>query len=210
MSKRLSSNESTELLQMLTNKVRVVTPGQLVAANSLWSQRRVNRLVNAGLLAMTNLTVAVLDAGGEPYASWQPSQPMPNAGAISYLGRCRIHETPTENVQVVWATSNAVKTVGGVGGKLRQPWQIQHDLGVASVYLHYRNHYPDLALRWIGEDIYRRDLVRQSREKVADAFLMTATGRIERAIELVGDYSTARLREFHDYWSRRHVAYEWR
>jgi hypothetical protein len=206
----MTRNAEMELLSVLTDKLRVASQKQLLAADARWNKRMIRRLIDRRLIASTTIAIGVIDAGGEPYARWQPNQAAPDSGSVSYMGRRRIREALRQSVLVIWATGRAASLVGGIGGKLRQPWQVQHDLGVASIYFHFRRYASEKACRWISEDIYRRDIASNATEKVADAFLLSDARDIELAIELVGDYSSARLRAFHEFWSNRQIPYEWR
>ncbi|WDQ17010.1 MULTISPECIES: hypothetical protein [Rhodopirellula] len=199
-----------DLLSVLTSKLRVASQQQLSMADAGWNERMVRMLVSRRLLASARFTIAVIDAGDEPFVQWQPGQSAPDSGSIAYLGRRRLSQSQRKSQTVVWATERAAALVGGIGGKLRQPWQVSHDLGVASIYFHLRRTAEHAASQWISEDIYRRDIARTTTEKIADAFLMSESEKPQLAIELVGDYSAARLRDFHQFWSNRGVAYEWR
>jgi hypothetical protein len=137
-------------------------------------------------------------------------QKSPQFGAISWQGRRRIRAGTAKPARIYWATHQAARIVGGVGGKLRQPWQLQHDLGVTSVYLLLRRTCPTLAEHWVSEDMYRLEFGQRRGEKIADAFLVNPPGQVYRVIEFVGDYSTKRLRDFHNFWCRRRISYELR
>ena len=199
-----------EVLRLLTNKVRVGTRDQLAGADVNCSPAALDELVGERLLNEASLSLVVPPARRWPYASWHPMQASPPFGAISWRGRQRIRAQAAKPTRIYWATHRAARTVGGIGGKLRQPWQLQHDLGVTSVYLLLCRTEPVLAEHWVGEDVYRREFGQRRKEKIADAFLLNPAGQVYRVIEFVGDYSTGRLRDFHRYWSHRRIPYELR
>lgn len=206
----MPGHRKLEVLRLLTGKVRAATRDQLVAADVSWSPAVLEELVRERLLSETNLSLVVPPARRRPYASWQPMLASPPFGAISWRGRRRIRAGTAKPTRIYWATHRAARTVGGIGGKLRQPWQLQHDLGVTSVYLLLCRTEPALAEHWVSEDIYRREFIQCRRDKIADAFLLNPAGQVYRVIEFVGDYSTQRLRDFHRFWSRRRIPYELR
>ena len=206
----MPEDRKLEVLRLLTNKVRAATRDQLVAANESWSPALLDELVRGRLLNEANLSLVVPPARRRPYASWQPMQAPPPFGAISWRGRQRIRAGAAQPTRIYWATRRAARTVGGIGGRLRQPWQLQHDLGVTSVYLLLCRTDPGLVEHWVGEDVYRREFGQRRKEKLADAFLLNPTGQVYRVIEFVGDYSTGRLRAFHRFWSHRRIPYELR
>lgn len=206
----MPGHRKLEVLRLLTGKVRAATRDQLVAADVSWSPAVLAELVREQLLCETTLSLIVPAVQRKPYAFWRPTQETPKFGAISWQGRQRLRNGMTKPTRIYWATHRAVRTVGGIGGKLRQPWQLQHDLGVTSVHLLLRRSEPTLAAHWISEDIYRREFGQRRKDKIADAFLVNPMGQVYRVIEFVGDYSTQRLRDFHRFWSRRRIPYELR
>lgn len=199
-----------DLLRVLTTKIRVAWTDQLATAVPGWNLRLIRAMVREGSLHIATQSLRVVDVSDIPLASWHPPQVQPDIGRISYLGKRRIRDSESQTIQLVWASRAATQIVGGIGGRLRQPWQVQHDLGVSSVFFSLRRASPSAADEWISEDIYRRDVVQDTSEKIADGFCMSGGGTIRQVYEFVGDYSAARLREFHQYWSARQIPYEWR
>jgi hypothetical protein len=100
--------------------------------------------------------------------------------------------------------------VGGVGGRLRQALQLQHDLGVAEIWARRGQ---DAGPRWLSEDAYRAHCQLERKSKVPDAVILDTRapdkhGALLRVIEFGGRYSRQRLENFHRFWSRRGVDYE--
>ena len=207
----MRTEAGVELLRMLTTKTRVVSDAQLASADPAWTPALMSQLVRDGMVLEAKQSLKSPSVSQPPYASWHPMEPAPDFGAIAWRGRQRIRGGVARRLRIYWATDRAVRTVGGIGGKLRQPWQLQHDLGVTSIYLLMRRTDATAAERWVSEDLFRRETRGRRRgEKIADAYLVNAQGQIIRAVELVGDYPTARLREFHAFWSHRRIPYELR
>ena len=207
---RAVSRASWELLRLLTTKVRIASDVQLECADRRWSRTNTAELVQCQLLSEVRVSLAAPPGRRTPLATWQPGDRCPDCGAIAWQGRQRIRQTRPRRLRVYCATHHAANLVGGIGGKLRQPWQLQHDLGVTAVYLHLRRDAPERAEHWISEDLYRQQYGQKRGEKIADGFVVSSGGVIQQVMEFVGDYSAGQLREFHAYWSRRRTAYELR
>lgn len=204
------SDPNREVLRLLTHHVRIASLEQLLTVDVRLTRRGLSQLVRAKLLRKRKLAVGVLKDVGSPLATWSPSRPVPQFGSVAWIGRRRIRSLSSQVTDLYWATRKATRLVGGCGNRLRQPWQVQHDLGVTAVYLQLRRHTPEVAKRWLGEDLYRREHRQRRGEKIADGFILNGIGNVERAIEFVGDYDAQRLESFHDYWSARRTPYELR
>jgi hypothetical protein len=97
-----------------------------------------------------------------------------------------------------------VRLVGGCGGTVWQPLQIEHDLHVTEMFLQTQHRQPAWAVGWISEDAYRR---RHPGGKVPDAAIVDADGQVERWMEFAGSYSAPRIRAFHRCCVREAVPY---
>ncbi len=135
-----------------------------------------------------------------------------NFGHIAWLLEKRWAQAPRHAATVVWSTQRAVALVGGICGRLRQPLQLQHDLGVSEVYALWQSEINGSAGEatetWVGEDAYHAYWQRSSSSKVPDAVVLGAGGQIKRVIEFGGRYSKERLRSFVQYWKKQRTAYE--
>jgi hypothetical protein len=90
------------------------------------------------------------------------------------------------------------------GGSLSLP-HLDHDLRLASLYVHYRRHFPDWARLWIGEHALPKA---GYRIKDPDAFLQDKTGRVLRVIESAGRYSSWQVESFHEHCVENQLSYE--
>ena len=165
------------------------------------SRWRASGLLNRSMARVTPLEVAA------PIFSWRRGKPAPDCHRISWRLERRWTRPYPQCSAVYWATSRLARRIGGRGGRLMQPLQVQHDVGVAAVYCLFLQDRPEEADRWIGEDQYRR-LAPKRIPKVPDAVVLGADGRIERAIEFGGRYSARRLRSLHRAFERRGLPYE--
>jgi hypothetical protein len=206
MAHRRLTEIDRRVLDALTLRVRVADEGQLAAACGEGVPRRLSQLRMRGLLERG--TVAVRRPAVEsPVWVWNPGNAAPYAGRLAWTLQKRWKGISPQVVTVWWGTERAARLMGGVGGRLRQPLQVAHDLGVADIYFRrLAAGTPDGD--WIGEDHYRREFRPRRGEKVADAVELDPSGGIARVIEFGGAYPARRVREFHRYWSRRQIPYE--
>jgi len=144
-----------------------------------------------------------------PLVNWRPRMPEPNHDANAWQLKCRWTGIAVTSCLVTWATNQAARLHGGCGGRLRQPLQVQHDLGLASVFIGRLELKPSQATRWLGEDVLRRQHGLGPGRKAADAAIVDGNGRVEKVIEFGGmHYSAERLRRLHHYCRRNRLAYE--
>lgn len=145
---------------------------------------------------------------GRPVLTWAPlSTAARNLGQIAWQAENRFANATSQRQKIYIATRLSENIFDGVGGSLRQPGQLLHDLGTTSTYLGWRslnrNHQS-----WIGEDIIRRFYRDLEINKVPDAAVIIE-GTIRKAIEFVGrDYTSQYLQKFHHHWRIRKTAYE--
>ena len=172
--------------------------------------RRARRgLEQLGLVDSSKVTVVEFQLNG-PLATSDDSPADRDWGAVAWALEQRWSNARHCRERIMWATPRATEIVGGVGGRLRQPLQLQHDLGVTEVW----------AMRgkqegssWLSEDVYRALWQLDSKAKVPDAVIVNRNEMDERkslsgVIEFGGRYSRKRLQEFHRFWSRKGIYYE--
>lgn len=207
------------VLEILARQLRIATQDQLI--RGLEQSRRISaratlallrRLKRRGLVCSQLLPIALPELS-DPVASWRLGQPAPDFNAVAWAVAKRLAAARPQRQQVYWASPLATRRVGGVGGRLRSPLQIEHDLGVTELFFARQRSDITTAARWLGEDAYAR-LRRPGRgQKKPDAVLLAANGDLDGRIEIVLDYLSlyppARLRSFHRYWSARNTRYEW-
>ena len=203
----MSDDSRLQLLRVLSCDLRVATVVQLGA---IWegADRRIQQLCRRGLVCTRFTPVALPELAGPTYR-WRPGFPAPDFDAVAWTAAKRREETPVKRRLVVWATRSARRLVGGVGVGLRQPLQLEHDLGVAGIYFAKRRSDVSAAQRWCGEDAYRL-LRRPTRgQKAPDGVLLCPEGHLQLVVDYLTRYPPGRLRSFHRFWSDRRVPYEW-
>jgi hypothetical protein len=194
------------VLDTLTHRVRVADTAQLAAVCQANVKRRLVRLQERGFLQRGTVAVRRPEIAS-PVSIWQPGDATPAAGPLAWKLQKRWKRLSPQVTTVWWGTSEAARLMGGVGGQLRQPLQVAHDLGVTDIYLRYVAT-GEQDGEWIGEDNYRREHRPARRVKIPDAVQMNSAGEITRVFEFGGAYPARRVREFHRYWSRRQIPYE--
>jgi len=200
------------LLTMLSWDVRAIADAQAIVALGVRTEheaafvRRLNGMARRRLLARHRVSVALFQPEA-PLVDWLPGIPEPAWHPIAWQLQRRYSVARTTRVWVAWATREAVALVGGVGGRLRQPMQLQHDLGVTAVYA-VRQRQASTSTSWIGEDAYRTLIGSPKRSKIPDALIVDRDNQVRRVIEFGGLYSSKRLKSFHRYWARKRIPYE--
>ena len=199
---RLSKTQM-RLLIVLTWELRVGSETSLAAGLGLdvmQLRSMAQRLRKQGLLNSWRTSSMRHDIFA-PLAAFQRGDSLPDFSSLAWKLRKRWLQTPRIPTRIYWASAAATNLVGGVGGRIRQPLQVEHDLGVAEIWAKRRK---EADLTWISEDIFRSWYVRDARTKVPDALLVDAEAKtVKRVLEYGGQYSRQRLEAFHGYWSSR-------
>ena len=200
------------VVDALLRRVRVLAVVQLETACPIrgftqtpnQATRKVKRL---GLLESFRVDSIVLDLQA-PLVTWDAGDETPlNFGNIAWRAKSRFLNADVQTLQLLMATDTAERLFGGVGGSLRQPNQITHDLGTSSVYV-AKQHDGTTESDWIGEDVIRRSWRHLGIRKVPDAATIQDE-QITNVIEFAGrDYGKAYLEKFHRFWENRATSYE--
>jgi len=199
-----------ELLCALTLAVRLLSLTQVARG---WcrgrtgnARRLLGPLCRAEWLRRIDVPARILPPPLGPACRWAPGEPTPDLGAVAYRLKRRGQGRAPRMTAAFVATSRAARLLGGHrNGTLKNAIQATHDLGLAEVYLHYREHRPELLPSWRGEELFAPE---RRGEKLPDALLVDTQDRPFRAVEYGGSYSRARLEAFHNDCMRRGLAYE--
>lgn len=207
---RLTDRDS-QILVSLSRKIRLFSLDQI--ANHWWAdcrspqlaaERSLRRLVRRGLLKPIRVLAQPLPIIAEPVFVWQPGEPRPRPGAISWQLQRRWTES-ARYIRVYLATRRAKQFFGGVGGSfLSRPIQATHDLGMAAVYLRFLKTRLAEADAWLGEDVHTTG----NRSKNPDAQLLAPDGSTTRVIEFGGSYAPKRVSSFHHHCVEKALPYE--
>ena len=203
----ISFDQSTEaLLEALTQEVCVLSLEQvarLLRCDSREAQAISDRLSQAGYLSAERHLSSVDGEALEPLCSWTAGDDAPQFRRAAYLLRKR-WQSPSETV-LLYPTAKSCKLLGGTCVRPRSEGEIDHDLWVSEVYLHYREQgVLGSDLEWVSGDALRhRGEARQFDGLVPDACLYLADGLVERIVEAGGkSYAAAKLSKLHNCYSR--------
>lgn len=213
--RRTLTANAEQLLVILTWQLRLVAEKMVTAPEFIPARamtvRQLVTLEQDGWLHRGQITAAIPDLEGE-LASWWPKQDHADFGSLSWRLKERTHQWQPRRLRVCWSTDRAVTVFGGVGGRIRQPLQVQHDLGVAAMYFCRSAFAVDPSAVWVGEDVVRRLRAKKGAagmgSKVPDAILLGPGLKPRRAIEFGGSYSPQRLHKFHDFCESQRLPYE--
>ena len=201
------------VIDTLLRRLRILSEQQIeMLASDFGLAEKANReiawLERNGLVHSFQFEVKTLQLP-KPLATWQPgTQPIPPFGKISWIAKSRFQKTDAVYSKLFFASEMAERQFGGVGGNLRQPNQITHDLGTSATFISHRRVSTPLDGDWIGEDMIRRFFRHLKARKIPDAAIISKHG-IEKAIEFAGrDYSRAYLEVFHRFWAKKNIPYE--
>ena len=202
------------VIDALTWRVRVMSREQLAELGSLMGvasvRRKIHRLLSFGYIAQVDCAAHTVSLE-KPLATWDADDlDMPDFGQVCWQAKARTNGDGSTTISKVFIAAKRAETeFGGCGGKLRQPLQINHDLGTTSVFLAKVEFFGwEDCHDWTSEDILRRHYRHLNIEKIPDAAFVS-NERIGCVIDFVGrDYSPMSLRKFHHHWSRRQIPYE--
>ena len=200
-----------DIVEVLTHQVRVLSLAQVArtwwgktAHPAVGARRRLRQLEVLGFVErFTLLAHPELDLR-EPIVCWKPGSPEPDHGSNSYRLGSR-WTLPAEATPAVIASAWAGHQLGGKGGRRPRESEQTHDLHLASVYLLYRERWPELAASWMSEELIRRGRSESFGTKLPDA--MIRTDAHQQVVEFGGAYGREKLRDFHRYCSNENLPY---
>ncbi len=199
------------VVDALTWRVRVIADSQLamLTTDASDAKRDLDSLMRKRVLESFSMPVSLLTLKA-PLFCWYPANSVePDYGKICWQAEQRLRKCPAVSHTVFHATKLAERQFGGVGGKIRQPFQLVHDLGTASVFVaHTLAHKQTDDSGWTSEDILRRFFRHLNLRKIPDA-LIIKNDKVSSVIEFVGkDYSAKQIRRFHQYWAKKNTPYQ--
>lgn len=198
-----------QILETLLWKVRVIALRQLKRFLGCDLDSVLRSLKRKGYIEQITLRTQLLDLAS-PLYSWNPAEQesSPDFWKISWQAESRFKRVPTFEEQVFLATDLACRHFGGVGGKLRQPFQLLHDLGTASMFVAKSSSNFERTNRWKSEDVIRRYFRHLKIRKIPDAAEFS-NDAVSRVFEFAGrDYSGNYIKTFHEFWKRKNISYE--
>lgn len=202
------SQNGERVLDALLWRIRVIAFSQVAELiGNAEAEKCLRSLVGNALVEPLHVRAKLLRLI-KPMFEWEPQQPTePDFWKLSWACETRFEKVDAESHTVYLATEKACRHFGGVGGRLRQPFQLEHDLGTASMFVaHVRAQ--TKRQEWVGEDSIRRYYRHMKIKKIPDAAVI-AGERVVKAIEFAGrSYSGDYIRKFHLHWKTRTTPYE--
>jgi hypothetical protein len=200
-----------QILVGFTHHFRCATCPQIARAS--WPQahlshtaiaRRLASLVRVGLLHTFRSLVHPEQTLKAPIFAWSPLDEAPQSGMIAE--RLQRRWNGTYRLTAIYApTRRAGDHYGGFGGRLKNSFQVTHDLHVTALYFKWLGTDPERAAAWTSEDKLAPE---RKHQKLPDALLRFKDGRPPLVIEFGGAYKALRVKEFHEDCARRGLSYE--
>jgi len=191
------------VLTLLTDKARFATSEQVAAVLGTPPEataRKLKALAKAGWL---DSATVIVRRPKFTLPLMTEADPEAMAASVAWKLETRWGNARPKPARLWWATRRAARLCGGRYAGVRQPLQIEHDLLLLDALIRRQPANP--GWEWVGED----DLRHRAREfggKVPDA----AVNDCDRmtVIEIGGQYSSERLKEFVTAMNRFRLAFE--
>lgn len=207
------THRDLDILRFLSLRVRVAAHTQI--ARTWWphvadaadvSRRRLDRLCSVELTQAQEVTAMRPPLLWQPLCTWAPGEVPPNLGRVAWLLRKRAGARCVGQI-AYYATALAARRFAGArSGRIAQPFQVAHDLGVTEMYLAILRTRPELAQQWIDED---RLAPHRRHQKLPDAIIAVGpSAPPQLVLEYGGDYGKQRLLDFHEDNRERGLPYE--
>lgn len=202
-----------EIIRVLCLCVRYLSMDQLRrgwwqtnSRAALAAEARIRKLVKAEWLGKSSLLARPIPKIDGPLYVWHPGDRVPDFGHFAWRAKSR-WKSPPVMTSVIYAGPKASRFyVGTRPRKVRQIYQLTHDLGVAEVYLHFKDSRPAEAANWCGE---ATNPFRKRHVKNADVYIYPEHKWPPKlVVDFAGAYPKSRIQALHDYCSKNQLAYE--
>ena len=197
------SDGKQQFLRHLCRDVRMVRQAAAEAllvrceGEAIDPARALSDLVARDFLRRDRILARVLPELVDPLYSWQPGEPAPEAGPLSWRLEKRWDIRP--EVTTVYRAGPAARRVFGGGGSTGgiNLAALSHDLAIGDLLVAFAARAPERLGHWVSEDLRKDDL--EHREKLPDVVLYSDAETPYLVCELAGVYPKARLEAFHDF-----------
>lgn len=201
-----------DLVYSLVFKVRILNEDQI--AGQWWAglthplrkaRRKLAFMVQSRILYSHHLLSHPILPLDTPVSTWNVGDPDPDYSAVSTQLKRRWTK-PSRPMTVYIPTRQTIHQFGGPGeSKLPILGQQNHDLHLSQVYLWYLQTRPELAKKWVGEEVFRGD---RKGEKLPDAMILDDADNPKVVVEFGGTYDPMRVEAFHTDCKKRNLPYE--
>lgn len=202
-----------EILHALTHCVRLFSLQQVSVSwwkfatkNSTALRDRIRILAECGWVRRGTVFARPLPPIERPLFTWRPREPAPKFDAIAWIAQSR-WTAAAKSISVIVASDKSSRHFFGRRARgIRQGFQTTHDLGVAEVYLRFREQFPSQISEWRGERMIAH---LRRRKKIPDAVIADeALWPPKLVVEFAGEYSARRLRQFHHICVKEQLPYQ--
>ena len=212
MSLRLTSRDC-EILDHLSTAVRLFSLDQI--AHAWWrgsvdprklADERIRQLARAGWVERFSVLARPMPKITAPVACWRPGQLAADFGKIAWRVQSRWKKGPRRCLVVVASNRTTKSRTGKQARRIKQYFQLTHDLGVAETFLRFKETRPEEATLWKGEGIISP---LRRKKKVPDAIIAGDSIWPPRlVVEFAGAYARERIEVFHWFCEKEQLAYE--
>jgi hypothetical protein len=199
-----------DLLETLTCRVSLLTLRQAMqvwwpnACSPHRSRRRLKMLAKSGWIKRYIINIHPPLPVLRPLFRWRPGIDAPNPDRISAETQTRWSQ-PARPTEVLVASPQAACLLGSTARRLPPAERRDHELRLASVYLHYRTTLPRLAGLWVGKHALPRA---GHGNKGFSALLRDDNGRPLRVIHAAGRWNLDQVESFHEHCADTVLPYE--
>jgi hypothetical protein len=202
-----------DILHALTHCVRLFSIQQIAgcwwkfaAKNSTALRDRIRILVECGWVRRGTVFARPLPHIEQPLFVWRPREPAPAFDTLAWKSQSRWSEAAKTIPVIVASDKSSRRFFGRRARGIRQGFQTTHDLGVAEVYLRFREQFPSQISQWRGERMIAH---LRRRKKVPDAVIADESlWPPILVVEFAGEYSARRLRQFHHVCVKEQLPYQ--
>ena len=212
MTTQLTSRD-LEILHALTHCVRLFSIRQIAygwwksaSTNSTALRDRIRILAESSWVRRGTVFARPLPLIEQPLFTWRPREPAPAFDALAWKSQSR-WTAAAKSIPVIVASNKASRRFLGRNARgIRQGFQTTHDLGLAQVYLRFRELFPEMIPQWRGERMIAH---LRRRKKVPDAVIADEMlWPPILVVEFAGEYDARRLRQFHHVCVKEQLSYQ--
>ena len=208
--KNVLLDRDIEILHVLLTKVRFLSLRQIAdaffAGDMANAVRRLETLEERGFLVSFRLNARTPAPVNSPLVIWTPGSDQPSASRIAYcLGKRWLRQGT--RMRLCYFVGPRFEAMTGIPCRAKplHTLQASHDLGLAELFLYFRQNRSEDAILWRGENASD---VTDLKSQRPDAVLLDSSGYEARVIEYGGLYNAKRLDRLHRCCKQRSLPYE--
>lgn len=169
-------------------------------------ENRLRKLVQINWLGTASCLARPMPELDGPLYAWHPGKSEPDFGHYAWLANKRWDRPPVMTKLYFAGRRAAHQYLGTRPRRVRQIYQLTHDLGVSEVYLYFKAHRKEEVSAWYGESV---NPFRKPRIKNADVYIFpTLKWPPKLVVDFAGAYPKSRIQALHQYCVENNLAYE--